>query len=265
MQRPTRISRRDNIDATCRKPDAPVKFSAKKGQIVLGFRFLSAIRNECDEPPDRRTSRHGLPLACVWQVATDRTCATIGGKHGRVAQPQVELQSDLGGTVTCWRHGSGSMSRAFAPKKPVSAAMQDNNVLWLQHILAQSGTYGRCAASLVRICHSGRGSSVTHGVGKIFIQRPESGGDDEMRQGQLLDVDDYVPLCWANRATVPCFFAGMAIRGGVDGEPTCFLRAGSYVERRWAPGKMSSGLCHGKTDRTADSRNPLAPTGWTTE
>lgn len=48
MQKPIRISRRDNIAATCRRPDALVKISAMNGQFASGFPLvLNVVCKEC--------------------------------------------------------------------------------------------------------------------------------------------------------------------------------------------------------------------------
>ena len=42
-QRPIRIIRRDNIGATCRRPDALVKISAMNGQLAFGYPLVPNI------------------------------------------------------------------------------------------------------------------------------------------------------------------------------------------------------------------------------
>ena len=189
MQRPTRISRRDNIDATCRKPHAPVKTSAMKGQIALAIRLaLNAICNEGGAPPEHRNPRQGLLLVRVWPVAAEWTGATIGGKHGRVAQPQVELQSDLHGTVTGRRHPGAPVSHAFASRRPVSAARQQGKGIM----------------------------SDSHNVAPGLISRLYGVGNPNalaMQMRQYLTPRRVPALRAVSHATPSCLFAGMAIRG----------------------------------------------------
>ena len=114
MQRPIRISRRDSIDAKCRRPDARVKISATKDQIALGISLVLnmvcnvggagiAVNAVQRETVGHHAMARVLPEICkvrLNEIAQPAVASRVGSRsHEPDCLPTRSIQSSGGVTI----------------------------------------------------------------------------------------------------------------------------------------------------------------------